>query len=60
MYFLYKLPLPIEEGGERQVMSYLRQWTQLIKLHMRGLRQYNHIPVLKCGCTGKTIATRAV
>jgi len=25
-----------------------------------GLRQYNHIPVLKCGCTGTTIAARAV
>ena len=26
----------------------------------RGARQYNHIPVLKCGCTGTTIAARAV
>ena len=42
----------IEEGRERQVMSYLRQWTQLISLH--------HIPVLKCGGTGKTIAAHAV
>ena len=25
-----------------------------------GSRQYNHIPVLKCGCTGKTIAACAV
>jgi len=25
-----------------------------------GSRQYNHIPVLKCGCTGKTKAARAV
>jgi len=26
----------------------------------RGSRQYKHIPVLKCGCTGTTIAARAV
>jgi len=42
----------IEEGRERHVTSYLRQWTQLIRLHGRG--------VLKCGCTGKIIAACAV
>ena len=31
----------IEEGRERHVTSYLRQWTQLIRLYGRG--------VLKCG-----------
>ena len=40
----------IEEGRDCHVTSYLRQWTQLIRLHGRG--------VLKCGCTGKTIAGR--
>ena len=43
---------PIEEGRERHVTSYLRQWTQLIRLHGRG--------ALKCDGTGKTIAARAV
>ena len=47
---------PIEEGRERQVTSYLRQWTQLIRMQGRGSRQYSHIPVLKCGCTDKTIS----
>jgi len=50
-YNIRKVPT-IEEGRERHVMPYLRQWTQLIRLHGWG--------VLKCGCTGKTIATRAV
>ena len=26
----------------------------------RELRQYKYIPVMKCGCTGMTIAARAV
>ena len=43
-----QIHLLIEEGKERHVTSYLRQWTQLIRLHGQG--------VLKCGCTGKTIA----
>jgi len=42
----------IEEGRERQVTSYLRQWTQLIRLHRPG--------VLKNVCTGKTMAAHAV
>jgi len=29
--------LTIEEGRERQVTSYLRQWTQLIRLHGWGV-----------------------
>ena len=35
-------------------MSYLHQWTQLIRLHGRGVKQVHHIPVPKCGCTGAT------
>ncbi len=42
----------IEEGRQRHVTSYLRKRTQLIRLHRQGF--------LKCGCTGKTIAARAV
>ena len=48
----FTLSQGLEEGRDRHVTSYLRQWTQLIRLHGRG--------GLKCGCTGKTIAARAV
>ena len=39
----------IEEGRERQVMSYLRQWTQLIRLHGRGIAP---VQPFSSGCTG--------
>ena len=35
----------IEEGRERQVTSYLRQWTQLIRLHRWGV-----VPVQPYSC----------
>jgi len=50
----------IEEGRDRQVTSYLRHVHSWSDCTGGGSCQYNHIPVLKCGCTGKTIATRAV
>ena len=41
----------IEEGRERQVTSYLRQWTQLTRLQRRGVAP---VQPFSCGCTGAT------